>query len=213
MKHNYTSTLRRALSAVVLLLCVSTLSWAQDFESGGIRYSINEDGESVEVTYHPVRLYSGDIVIPSTVSHEGKTYIVTGIGDYAFDGCYYLTSIDIPESVTNIGKETFFWCSSLTSVDIPSGVKSIGGGAFASCSSLTSMTVAAGNPVYDSREGCNAIIETGTNKLIAGCRNTVIPSSVKSIEYWAFRGCSYLTSVDIPESVTDIGEYAFYECI
>ena len=95
---------------------------------------------------------------------------------------------------------------------IPNSVTVIGEGAFAGCSSLTEMTVDSGNSVYDSRNDCNAIIETGSNTLIAGCQSTVIPNSVTSICDYAFCGCESLTSVNIPNSVTTIGEDAFSGC-
>ena len=95
---------------------------------------------------------------------------------------------------------------------IPNSVTSIGYYAFTGCKSLTDMTVNSGNSVYDSRNNCNAIIETASNTLIAGCQNTVIPNSVTSIGDWAFAYCSNLTSVTIPNSVTSIGESAFLEC-
>ena len=134
------------------------------------------------------------------------------IGDAAFRACSGLTSVNIPSSVTIIGQQAFDSCSGLTSVTIPSSVTSIGKYAFSNCSSLTSIAVERGNTVYDSRDNCNAIIETGTNALITGCKNTIIPNSVKSIGYYAFYGCSGLTSVTILNSVTSIGENAFYGC-
>ena len=160
---------------------------------------------------------------------------VTSIGEYAFYGCTGLTSISIPSSITSIDDNAFSYCTGLTSISIPSSVTSIGDYAFSSCTGLTSITIPSsvtsigtnpfeycsglnniyvnsGNTVYDSRNSCNAIIKKSTNKLISGCKNTVIPSSVASIGEDAFYGCTGLTSISIPSSVTSIGMYAFYYC-
>ena len=137
---------------------------------------------------------------------------VTEIGEDAFWGCKSLTSITIPKSVTQIGKGAFSRCSSLTSIAIPPSVTEIGYRAFSGCSSLTSITVSKDNKVYDSREDCNAIIHTESNTLISGCKNTIIPPSVKEIGKGAFDGCSSLTSISIPPSVTEIGRNAFHGC-
>ena len=137
---------------------------------------------------------------------------VTSIGDYAFQACSSLTSIELPNSVTSIGNGAFWGCSSLTSVEIGNSVTSIGAYAFADCSSLTSIVVAPNNPKYDSRDNCNAIIESESNTLIAGCMNSTIPNSVTSIGSWAFYDCSSLTSVEIGNSVTSIGYAAFSNC-
>ena len=137
---------------------------------------------------------------------------VTSIGDVAFVNCTGLTSITIPSSVISIGYGAFAGCTSLTGISIPSSVTSIGYGAFDGCSGLTTITVDADNPIYDSRNSCNAIIETATNKLLYGCKNTVIPSSVTSIGDHAFHSCSGLTSISIPSSVTSISSCAFYGC-
>ena len=123
-----------------------------------------------------------------------------------------MTSIQIPNSVTSIGEWALGYCSSLTSIEIPNSVTSIGYGAFAYCSSLASIVVDGGNTIYDSRNGCNAIIETTSNTLIAGCKNTIIPNSVTSIGDSAFNGCYSLTSIEIPNSVTSIGDDAFSWC-
>ena len=137
---------------------------------------------------------------------------VTEIGNFAFDCCDSLTSIVIPNSVTEIGHYAFYSCDSLTSIDIPNSVIEIGYGVFESCSGLTSIVVESGNPTYDSRNNCNAIIETADNTLIYGCKNTTIPNSVTTIDDYAFYNCDGLTSIDIPDSVTEIGSSAFSGC-
>ena len=142
------------------------------------------------------------IIIPNTV---------TSIGVAAFSGCEKLTSITLPNSITNIGEQAFMDCIGLTSITIPNSVISIGLRAFNGCC-LTSIVVDSGNPIYDSRDNCNAIIKTGINALIVGCRNTIIPNSVTSIDDRAFSHCNDLTLMTIPNSVTLIGEAAFSYC-
>ena len=137
---------------------------------------------------------------------------VTTIGNAAFNTCIYLTSINIPANVTTIGNEAFGNCTGLTSITIPASVTSIGYWAFINCIGLESISVAEGNTVYDSRNGCNALIETASNMLIQGCKNTVIPNTVTSIGDNAFDGCEELKEITIPASVTSIGNYAFYGC-
>ena len=167
------------------------------------------------------------VTIPRSVSYIGKyafrycsglTSISfldppTIIGDHAFENCNGLTSVTIPNSVTSIGNQAFQFCSSLTSVTIGNSVISIGKYAFRYCNKLTSIVVANDNHYYDSRENCNALIETANNNLVVGCESTFIPQSVTSIGEYAFYNCSGLSgSLDIPNSVTYIGEYAFYNC-
>jgi hypothetical protein len=106
---------------------------------------------------------------------------VTSIGYAAFEYCPGLTSVVIPNSVTSIGNYTFGSCSSLTSITIPNSVTSIGNNTFEYCTGLTSIIVDENNPIFDSRGNCNAIIETETNTLICGCKNTIIPNSINSI--------------------------------
>jgi len=137
---------------------------------------------------------------------------VTSIGLRAFDGCSGLTSVTITNSVTSIEEGAFSRCSSLTSITIPNSVTSIGISTFIDCVGLTSIVVEEGNAKYDSRNNCNAIIESSSNTLIAGCKNATIPNSVTAIGCCAFLRCSGLTSVTIPNSVTSIEEYAFSDC-
>ena len=114
---------------------------------------------------------------------------MTRIGNYAFSECHYLTSIIIPKSVTDIGIDAFQYCDALQSIQVENG-----------------------NPVYDSREDCNAIIKTASNTLLWGCQNTTIPNGIISIANKAFAGCSGLTSISIPNSVSNIGDNAFERC-
>ena len=157
-------------------------------------------------------VYSGNVIIPSKVTYNGETYNVTYIDECAFYHCSGLTSITIPNSVTTIERLAFNGCTSLTSLVIPNSVTFIGDYAFSGCIGLTSIKVESGNNVYDSRDNCNALIETKSNTLITGCTTTTIPSGITSISYNAFINCSGLTSVSIPNSVTSIGEYAFAYC-
>ena len=150
--------------------------------------------------------YNGSI--NSVIINSG----VTSIGSRTFNFCIGLTRITIPNSVTSIGHDAFYSCKSLTSITIPNSVTSIGKDAFGCCIELASITVSEGNSKYDSRNNCNAIIETSKNKLISGCKNTVIPNGVTSIDEWAFGDCTSLTSIEIPDSVKSIGMNAFYGC-
>ena len=183
---------------------------------GALYYNFDATNLTAEVTYqyYSNNNYSGltSIAIPSTITYNAQNYSVTSIGNEAFSGCSGLTSIEMPNSVTNIGSYAFHGCTALTSIEIPNSVASIGDEAFRNCSSLAFIFVGSENVNYDSRDKCNAIIETATNTLIAGCKNTIIPNSVTSIGNSAFFNCSSLTSIEIPNSVTNIGRYAFYGC-
>ena len=160
---------------------------------------------------------------------------LTSIGKHTFYGCTGLSSIIIPEEVTNIGLTAFMYCSELKSLTIPSNTSTIGKNAFGNCtglseivipksvtsmpnscfmgcSGLQSIIVESGNTVYDSRNGCNAIIKTESGELITGCKSTVIPKDVTAIAQCAFMNIKSLTTITIPSSVTAINPFAFSGC-
>ena len=133
--------------------------------------------------------------------------------DYStFLGCAALSQVNWPASLTSINFDAFNGCKSLPGVTIPAALTTIAARAFDDCPSLASIQVEQGNTVFDSRESCNAIIETGSNALILGCKNTVVPSTITAIGDHAFYNCADLAEVTIPDGVTRIGEYAFYNC-
>ena len=146
--------------------------------------------------------YTGNVVIPESVTYNGNSYPVTSIGNSAFRSCSGLTSVTIPNSVTSIGNYAFQSCSGLTSVTIPNSVTSIGEQAFYGCSGLTSVTIP------------NSVTSIGSYAFsgCSGLKSVYIPNSVTSIGNSAFNGCSRLTSVTIPNSVTSIGSAAFNNC-
>lgn len=119
----------------------------------------------------------------------------------------------IGTDIERIGNDAFEGCSLLQEIRIPAGVKQIGEYAFVNCSMLARITVDENNPVYDSRNECNAIIETATNSLIVGSNNTIVPDGTKEIGKYAFTGRSMLKSIVLPVSVTKIGHSAFKECV
>ena len=161
--------------------------------------SIGENVESIDekAFYFCSELTS--VVLPNSV----KT-----ICSYAFGSCFKLNSIVLSNSLETIGLGAFDNCSSLTSLTIPSSVKEINIRAFNACKVLNTLKVQAGNTMYDSRNNCNAIIQTSTNTLVIGCKGSTIPNNVTSIGDDAFSGCDFKTIV-IPSSVKTIGARAF----
>lgn len=137
---------------------------------------------------------------------------LTSIGEQAFYYCSNLNSIIIPENVKTIGNRAFYVCSDLKSLRIPANVSNIEDRAFAYCSGLESIEVDENNQYFDSRNNCNALIQTSSNTLLVGCKNSVIPDGVTSIAEGAFRGCTELTNMVIPEGVKTIGASAFRGC-
>ena len=129
----------------------------------------------------------------------------------AFWSCISLTEFSIPNTVEHIGNLAFKFCP-IPKLFIPSQLTNIEPGAFAYCYKLNKIEVAPNNRVYDSRNNCNAIIDIASQELIAGCKNTIIPSTIKSIGKEAFAGCYELNKIIIPPSVMYIKDCAFADC-
>ena len=134
------------------------------------------------------------------------------IGTRAFHYCISLIDITIPDGVKNVDSFAFYYCNSLIRVEIPKSVKKIDQDAFTDCRNLESIIVDEDNEIYDSRNYCNAIIETSTNTLIKGCGKTIIPNDIVSIGARAFYWDETLEFIKIPANVIDIGAGAFYNC-
>ena len=197
---------------IFTLFAALTLSagalFASDTAVDGIYYDFDATNLTATVTYRGSNSgsyadeYTGNVVIPATVTYGSNTYSVTSIGDLAFYGCSGLTSVNIPNSVTSIGESAFYECSGLTSVNIGNSVTSIGDQAFYGCSGLTSVNIP------------NSVTSIGESAFAccSGLTSVTIPNSVTSIGESAFYECIGLTSVNIPNSVTSIGWDAFAEC-
>jgi hypothetical protein len=168
---------------------------------------------------------NGVLRIPEGVNQ----FTVTSIGDGAFDNCYNLTSVFIPNSVTSIGERAFSRCTGLTSVDIPNNIISIGQNAFFYCKKLSSFAIPNGATSVGNRafQGCSGLKSVDINSVtsigeyaFSGCedlttlviRNGDIPNSVTHISQYAFENCYHLSSFVIPTSVISIGDYAFKNC-
>lgn len=178
-------------------------------------WDTNHDGELSEAEAAAVTDLGTVFRENSTITsfNELQYFIgLTSIGDHAFENCSSLVGVTIPSSTKTIGDCSFRYCSRLTSIHIPSSVVDIDSQAFNYCPSLETITVALENSVFDSRNNCNAIIETSYNSLRVGCKNTVIPLSVLNIMTYAFTGCSNLVNISIPNSINDIGGSAFMDC-
>ena len=195
-------------------------------ENNTVYDSRNNSNAIIDTETNTLMVGCMNTVIPNTIINIGRDafYHCTGlisieipnsvvsIGTEAFSSCNNLSSISIPNSVQTIGNSAFYSCNALESLFIPASVTSIGQSVIGSCRNITQISVDEGNAVYDSRDNCNAIIETNSNELIAGCKSTIIPNTITSIGYMAFYNCEGITEITIPNSVTKLDDYSFAFC-
>lgn len=174
-------------------------------ESGSSKLVVGCSGTVIPASVASIGGYAfADSTLENIIIPEG----VVSIGEYAFSYCYYLNSVEFPASLEKIEDQAFQGCDRLKRVVIPKGVNHVGRGAFSRCRKIV---VDSENPVYDSRNNCNAIIETASGKLVQGCAGTVIPDGVTSIGNGAFYE-SNLKNIKIPEGVEVIEDQAFQSC-
>ena len=206
----------RTLLSMFLLACAQKDLSMCSFRLFGLQKPKEKEVWSTEVTEEDLKnavedefgvKYSKDWkrLLKAPIGLKGKYSIREGVkvvGNDAFQGCGFLTNIDLPESLTSIGRNAFWGCDSLTSIIIPNGVTSIGDYAFFYCDSLTSIII----PNGVTSIGDHAFSKCNSLKSI------IIPDSVTSIGNYAFLCCDSLTSINIPDGVTSIGEGAFYDC-
>ena len=186
---------------------LADITLPNDLESIGENAFRNTAYFNNEANWEDGILYLDNYFINASTDITSATLrpTTTMIADNAFGFYPKLESVVIPSSVEKIGDCAFMYCKNLKAVTIPASVKKIGSYALAYCPSLESVTVDKDNKFYDSRNNCNAIIETATNTLIAGCSTTVIPEDTSSISEGAFAGCTGLKQVIIPSSISQIG--------
>lgn len=205
----------------MMLLCLTVMvgisaraQVVSSFTIGNLNYGlISADDLTVEVTGG--NDVSGNLVIPARVTYDGVTYRVTQVGNDAFQGNDAITSLSFEEGVEGVGFNAFDQCHHIKSISIPASMNSLYPGddnPFSVEDDLESIIVAPGNSVYDSRGGCNAIIETATSRMIAGCKTTIMPATLRSIAYDTFQRAAGMTEVTIAEGVTWIEHGAFENC-
>ncbi|WNM20218.1 leucine-rich repeat protein [Flavobacterium capsici] len=213
--------MKKNLLLFIMLLLFSSIN-AQTFTVDGISYTVTAPGEVQVDSY---QCYTGDLVLPSTVTDMSIDYSVTSLGDYAFYNCPSITSATIPSSVTDLGEGAFRECFALTSAILPNSISSIGAQTFLYCNSLVSVNIP--NSVTSLEiyafYGCNHLtsINIPDSVTIIGdyafyqctlLASVTIPDFVTSIGGRSFASCPSLTTINIPSTVTTIGDYAFFQC-
>ncbi|MCR5312596.1 MAG: leucine-rich repeat domain-containing protein [Bacteroidaceae bacterium] len=224
---------------VALSMCMGLCAWGHDFEVNGVCYNVtSKTAKTVCVTYpfgmeNSKTKYKGNVVIPDSVVYGKNKYAVTAVGDSAFFNCESLKSVTFCDDIRTIGKSAFESCKVLANVTLPEALTTISSHAFENCLNFTKIFIPANvrkietlafgylsnvekisvdenNIYYNSKNNCNAIIETSSRSLVCGCMNTVIPANIKTIKEHAFNLCTGLKEVTLPEGLRNIGTQAFW---
>lgn len=213
--------MNRFLISVFYSIFVSTYLHAQTtFSCDGVDYDIIHD-DCVEIKGFATDSVSAHMFlkrhpevlnISATLVHNGKTFKVKGIAENAFMDCNHIRSVNLDEGIEYIGRHAFLRCVSLQNIHIPASVKRMDE-SFLLCPDVKTIDVASGNNEYDSREGCNAIIESRTNRLIVACQSTRVPNSVIRIGADSFHGQFSLERIALPEGIEVIEDFAFMDCV
>ena len=210
-----------------------TSSVKYDFTVDDIYYRYNADGQSVAVTYNnkgktysfsnlPAS-YTGDVVIPASVTYNETTYSVTKIDLCAFLRCSDVTSVQLPSSIVEIGDCAFESCYSLATINLPNNLAKIGNGAFSSCRALTTIVLPSSLESVNGFAGCSGLtsvtipegITAISDEAFSGCsglETISLPSTLQTLGKSAFNNCKKLGEVTIPANVTKIGDGAFRGC-
>ena len=216
------------LTAALLLLVVANASADTTFKVGNLYYvAYSSMPENVWVTYDPnvsasaahYTNLSGEITIPSSVSYNGKTYIVYGIGINTFYKNSTITKVNLPNTIKKINRYAFYYCTALTKITIPNGVTFIDEYAFANCTKASELDLSNSIDTIGSHafKGCTSLhmlaIPEGVEKILyaafENCTNLsavfFYGETVVRIESSVFNGCTSLTTINFPSSVYMVG--------
>lgn len=225
--------MKKYILIVLLIILMVGFAYGGEVHIDGASYRVLSVEDKTAECYL-VYPYVEELNVREVVTIEGEQYTVVAIGDGAASVTWgeHLRTVVLPSTIKRIGHNAFLECPYLTTMQLPEGLEYIGNLAFAGCgfqeifvpasvshigyeafdgNYLKSLKIDEANTVYDSREDCNAVIETASNRLIIGCQITVVPSTVTSIGPGAF-SYTQMTSIELPESVVAVGRLAFGGC-
>ena len=213
------------LMSMVGLQAFAVWNTSKKIQVGDLYYYLDTDNNQAQVTRKSTGYYWGDIVIPSSITYQDKTYSVTSIASSAFNNCEALTSVTVPNSVITIDVSAFRYCNKLTKVVLPEKLEIISDRLFEECQSLTDVTIPATvkKISYHAFNGCSSLTSISIPNSVTiidelafcGCKSIssiVLPSDLKEIGSMAFCACTSLGSIVIPNNVKTIGSSAFSGC-